>query len=161
MQVRPVYSYTPYLKGFEHSRAVTAISNRQSLLDPENDFYRHPNRRGSETFHVDFHPIHDIYAVGAVLVDIGLNKSLSRAVAETKKTSFLGIEDDITISIAKEKLPKLLGTRYAACAVKCLEGYKGLGLDRKERDDTKLAFAFRKEVVDELKRMAVSCGYLV
>ena len=154
-------SYTPYLKGFEHARAAAAISELQALPDPENDIYRHPNRRGREKFRFNFHPIHDIYAVGAVLVEIGLHKPLVDVIAEMRKKSSPGIEEDWIVRVAREKVPRLLGTRYAACALKCLKGHAALGVDKKERDDIKLAFAFRKQVVDELKRMAVSCGYLM
>ncbi|KAF2440189.1 hypothetical protein P171DRAFT_119600 [Karstenula rhodostoma CBS 690.94] len=110
MQSNQSLSYTPYLKGFEHARAVTDITDREPLPDPENDVYRHPNRRGRETFRVDFHPIHDMYAVGTVLVEIGFNKPRVDAIKKTKDTPSPDMSAILNMSYVTYTMIKYMGS---------------------------------------------------
>ncbi|CAI6284793.1 unnamed protein product [Periconia digitata] len=155
------HTYIPYLKGFEYARATDTPSDRLSLPDQQNDVYRHQNRRGNEGFDMDFHPIHDIYAVGTVLVEIGLGKSVRDVINSLKNPRSEGRYEEDLERISNEKLSVMLGARYAHCAIKCLRGYRALGVNPEEKDIMKLAFAFRSQIVDELMRMAVACGSLV
>ena len=61
---------SPYLVGFEFSRPVEAESLRTYDWDPERNLYRHPDRQGPPR--VKFNAMHDIYALGVVLLEIGM-----------------------------------------------------------------------------------------
>lgn len=73
----------PYLIGFEHARPDTAIAAAFTQLpdtEPLNDLYRHPQARGvrRETYRKQF----DVYALGCILLEIGMWKALPEIVAE-------------------------------------------------------------------------------
>jgi hypothetical protein len=74
---------SPYLIGFEHARPDTAIAAAFTQLpdtEPLNDIYRHPQARGlqRETYRKQF----DVYALGCILLEIGMWKALPEIVAE-------------------------------------------------------------------------------
>ena len=59
----------PWIFGFEFSRPESFFS--QGFVDtcPERDVYRHPERQGLPV--TTFKKIHDIYALGVILLEIG------------------------------------------------------------------------------------------
>lgn len=59
----------PWVLGFEFSRPETYFSNGQSDACPRRDVYRHPDRQQDPS--TVFTKIHDIYALGVVLLEIG------------------------------------------------------------------------------------------
>lgn len=65
----------PWVLGFEFSRAEDDVS--LGINDPclERDVYRHPDRQRAPTKH--FTKLHDIYALGVVLLEIGMFISTS------------------------------------------------------------------------------------
>ena len=93
-------------------------------------------------------------------MEIGLTESLLDSIRELKDPSSEGNRDEDIIRVAEERLPTTLGTRYTQCALRCLRGYHEFKEAEKEGGTIGLTFAFRERVVDELKRMAVSCGYV-
>lgn len=59
----------PWVLGYEFSRPETYFSQGQSDSCPMRDVYRHPDRQGRPT--QPFNKLHDIYALGVVLLEIG------------------------------------------------------------------------------------------
>lgn len=59
----------PWVLGFEFSRPEVDFSAGIADICPERDVYRHPERQGEPS--KPFSKIHDIYAVGVVLLEIG------------------------------------------------------------------------------------------
>jgi hypothetical protein len=151
------YTHIPYLKGFELSRRMTGIVSDFIESDTSYDVYRHPNRRG-ENILAQFRPVHDLYALGVLLIEIGTGKPIVTSIKELNTPPASGIFEDDSMRIAREKLPKNLGTRYTECALRCLAGYEGFQVSSSDKDDANLTFAFRTLIVDDLKRMAVACG---
>ncbi|KAH9878167.1 hypothetical protein J1614_003384 [Plenodomus biglobosus] len=158
LQIGRGYTQKPYLKGFELSRKVATPSLRIPEVDSDADVYVHPDRRGKRII-TEFHPVHDMYALGVLLIEIGTGLPILESIRQLKCPSASRIYEDDTKRVAKEKLPGNLGTRYAECAIRCLEGYHGFQVHHRYRDNTDLITAFRMLVVDELKRMAVAGGY--
>lgn len=65
-----IQNYTQYLKGFEFSRSETRKSSGRANFDPDKNLYRHLERQNvPDTRSIK---IHDLYAVGVVLLEIGL-----------------------------------------------------------------------------------------
>ncbi|KFY83509.1 hypothetical protein V498_08021 [Pseudogymnoascus sp. VKM F-4517 (FW-2822)] len=63
----------PWIFGFEFSRPEDFFSSGATDISLERDVYRHPDRQGiPET---RFNKLHDIYALGVVLLEIGLWES--------------------------------------------------------------------------------------
>ena len=74
---------SPYLIGFEYARPDNTIAAAFTQLpdtEPLNDLYRHPQARGvrRETYRKQF----DVYALGCILLEIGMWKALPEIVAE-------------------------------------------------------------------------------
>ncbi|KAJ8112113.1 hypothetical protein OPT61_g5444 [Boeremia exigua] len=74
---------SPYLIGFEYARSDTATAAAFTQLpdtEPINDLYRHPQARGvrRESYRKQF----DVYALGCILLEIGMWKALPKIVAE-------------------------------------------------------------------------------
>jgi serine/threonine protein kinase len=113
-----VYTHVPYLKGFELSRKMNVVSDRVPARDTNGDVYIHPNRRGHNIM-IQFRPVHDLYALGVLLVEIGTGKPILTSINSFNEQTASNSFEDNTMRIAKEKLPRNLGTRYAECAVRC------------------------------------------
>ena len=62
--------YSPYLVDFEYSRPETTATNFTYDMDDQKNIYRHPDRQ--EPPSVRFSKMHGIYALGVVLLEIGL-----------------------------------------------------------------------------------------
>lgn len=70
-EVAPTLDYSqPWVMGFEFSRAEDDISLGVKDSCLERDVYRHPDRQRAPTKH--FTKLHDIYALGVVLLEIGM-----------------------------------------------------------------------------------------
>jgi hypothetical protein len=145
----------PILKGFEFSRAIEMKSERLQSEDDSNNLYRHPNRWGLPSENATFSQIHDLYAVGTILFELGRNKRINEVVGRGFKS--LTIQETL-VKDSRKKIPKYLGTAFTRCVERCLKGdFNG----DEDKGDSVLPFAFRRLVVDELKRMAFACGALI
>jgi hypothetical protein len=74
---------TPYLAGFDYARPDTATAAAFTQLpdtEPLNELYRHPQARGvgRESYRKQF----DVYALGCILLEIGMWKPLPDIMAE-------------------------------------------------------------------------------
>ncbi|KAM7197222.1 hypothetical protein V8F33_005650 [Rhypophila sp. PSN 637] len=141
----------PWVLGFENSRPDPFFSAGRPDKCPERDVYRHPSRQQTPTQH--FNKLHDIYALGVVLLEIGLwQEALS-----LEKGRFANVREPLTIKKqlvknAEKRLGAKMGNRYRDVVVRCLEGRFEVVNDTKE--ELKLQQAFRETVVDVLERSA-------
>ncbi|KAK3326819.1 hypothetical protein B0H66DRAFT_169662 [Apodospora peruviana] len=141
----------PWVLGFENSRPDPFFSAGHPDTCPERDVYRHPSRQQTPTQH--FNKIHDIYALGVVLLEIGLwQEALS-----LEKGRFAKIRDPLTIKKqlvkqAEKRLASKMGEKYKEVVLRCLEGRFEVANDTKE--ELKLQQSFRCNVVDVLERAA-------
>ena len=120
----------PYLFGFEFSRAEgdqSTTDNDDSLI---NNLYRHPRRQGLPD--ARFSILHDIYALGVVLLEVGIWRPLSGFDDFSSMAP-----DDIKNSLiehANVRLPHYMGQDYADAVVKCLDGSLAGFLTTNEQD---------------------------
>lgn len=145
--------YIPYLKGFDFSRPNQGRSSGRPATDLITNLYRHPARQGipTETFNKE----HDLYAVGVVLLEIGLWRTvtsifkspLAQAGQGGQFPNGEGIRDWL-MTLAKTNLPPLMGTKYSEAVQKCIGGF-GIIDDNTERSGLELAF--RQQVLDLLE----------
>ncbi|KAK0372059.1 hypothetical protein CLIM01_10584 [Colletotrichum limetticola] len=143
----------PWLLGFEFSRPEQYFSLGHADECLSRDIYRHPERQRSPT--QTFNKIHDIYALGVVLLEIGLWQSVS----SLDKSGFSKVRDPreiqkYLIKHAERRLGWKMGEKYQRLVIRCLKGDFGVVDDTKE--DLKLQQAFRGYVVDLLQKSADS-----
>lgn len=140
-----------YLFGFEYSRHTDQKSSLIADSDIEHNIYRHPARWGVPT--AEFNPIHEIYAFGVILLELGLwrkVKSLDTNGFRNASSPFRVTE--YLITRAKTNLPFLAGSAFTEIVVRCLEGDLQL-VSEQSRYKTVLQ-AFSSLIVDELRILA-------
>lgn len=122
-------------------------------FEPKRDIYRHPDRQGQpmETFK----KIHDIYALGVVLLEIGLWEPAIKFQKDmfSTATNPRAVKEQL-IKYAQRRLDSRVGLKYKNIVIKCLTGNFGVEDDTKE--DLKLQQAFRHQVVDVIELAANS-----
>ncbi|KAI9703698.1 MAG: hypothetical protein M1836_007468 [Candelina mexicana] len=143
----------PWVMGFEFSRPEGDFSTGFVDIHPARDVYRHPERQGRPQRM--FNKMHDIYALGVVLLEIGLwSPALS-----LQKDQFTHARDPMAVQArlvknAEVRLGAYVGDRFKEIVLKCLIGHFGIKEDTKE--DLRLQQAFRSQVVDVLEQAANS-----
>ena len=164
----------PWLFGFEYSRVISQDSDLASTdTSVAKNIYRHPERWNAPTHR--FGPIHDIYALGTVLLEIGLwqpllslsesgfartaevDSSADTAAATSVKE---GVKAQL-LQYAAKRLPFTLGRAYCEIVELCLNGvHRGVegheGFDVDENDHNALERSFREKVVDRLAKAVSS-----
>ncbi|KAE9583941.1 hypothetical protein CGMCC3_g227 [Colletotrichum fructicola] len=143
----------PWLLGFEFSRPEKYFSHGHADACLSRDIYRHPERQQNPT--QIFNKIHDIYALGVVLLEIGL----WQPVLTLEKSGFSKVRDPHAIKKhlikhAEKRLGAKMGDKYQKVVLNCLKGDFNVFDDTKE--DFKLQQAFRANVVDLLQKSADS-----
>ncbi|KAL4885913.1 hypothetical protein BJY04DRAFT_214110 [Aspergillus karnatakaensis] len=122
-----------FLVGFERFRPGDAGTFLNGDSSWEKNLYRHPKRQG---LHPEDRYVmqHDIYSLGACLLEIGLwnsfvcphsegNSLIPGAeldIAEALQSKKATMIKQTLVSMAKEKLPGLMGQRYTDLALACL-----------------------------------------
>ncbi|KAH7346177.1 hypothetical protein BKA65DRAFT_594740 [Rhexocercosporidium sp. MPI-PUGE-AT-0058] len=144
----------PRVLGFEYSRLDSDFSSGRPDYDIKRNVYRHPQRWGqpSETFS----KIHDIYALGTILLEIGVWESLSQldagALLKPAANSTILETAEATqsrlLKHTRRRLGFYTGEKYQAVVVKCLQGDFGVEFD--DRLGSRLSASFRESVVDIL-----------
>jgi hypothetical protein len=141
----------PWILGFEFSRPEPFFSMGQSDFEPTRDIYRHPDRQGQpmETFK----KIHDIYALGVVLLEIGLWEPA----VKLEKDMFAHARNPRAVQAqlvkhAQRRLEPRVGRKYKEVVLKCLRG--DFGIQNDTREDLKLQQAFHHQVVDVIEMAA-------
>jgi hypothetical protein len=139
-----------YLSDWGYARSVSQGTYMVSDFEVEPNFYRHPDRQGRPTH--QFSRLHDIYALGVVLLEIGLWVTLSRLMeAKIQEAKISGklpnrkrIAGDL-INLAVQRLPIEMGVGYTTAVLACLKG------DFRGTDGAALAVDFQEKVVDVLR----------
>lgn len=137
---------TPVIAGFEYSRPDAKITSGEYDDIFERNLYRHPLRQGRPQ--TSFKRIHDIYALGVVLLEIGVWKP---AMSMMGSLSGGGKPNDIysrLLWLAKNNLPMKMGDRFLEVTLKCLDGQFGVEVD--DENETELQKAFCEDVVEVL-----------
>lgn len=141
----------PYITGFEFSRPALGATEVMVDFDIERNLYRHPDRQGSPM--ANFSKMHDLYALGVVLLEIGMWKSitsrLKAGIDHARKFGKLPPPEHIKqglIKMAKEELPREMGTRYAKAVVTCLSS--GFSVRKDDPQQRELGLAFREQVIE-------------
>ncbi|OTB20384.1 hypothetical protein K445DRAFT_312833 [Daldinia sp. EC12] len=141
----------PWVLGYEFSRPESFFSQGQSDRSPTLDVYRHPERQGRPTQF--FSKIHDIYALGVVLLEIGLWQQAT----SLEKSGFTKVRDPYAIKKqlvrnAEKRLASKMGEKYKQAVLKCLEN--GFNVVDDSREDLRLQQAFRSQVINVLEDAA-------
>ncbi|KAF2012844.1 hypothetical protein BU24DRAFT_374656 [Aaosphaeria arxii CBS 175.79] len=139
----------PSVLGFEFARPELDFSAGFADLCIDRDVYRHPERQGRPGRM--FNKIHDIYALGVVLLEIGL---WQRAIT-LEKNHFRTARDPYVIQSqlikqAQRRLHDKMGDKYQKIVIACLTGEFGVD----PQDNLKLQQAFRSQVVDTLESIS-------
>ena len=137
--------HAPYLVDFEYSRPESAATNLSYDMDDEKNIYRHPDRQGLPS--VRFSRTHDVYALGVVLLEIGLWRtaaSIYGDICSKMQKARPGAYVDpkacreVYLELSKKKLPHTIGPGYGQAVQACLEGeFNPSGIQTK---DFKLLF---------------------
>ncbi|PNP51845.1 hypothetical protein THARTR1_07614 [Trichoderma harzianum] len=141
----------PWVLGFEFSRPEQYFSAGLEDKCLARDVYRHPDRQQSPT--QPFIKLHDIYALGVVLLEIGL----WQPALTLEKSGFARVKPNaitkVLIRHAEKRLGAKMGEKYQAVVLTCLRSDFQCYNDTKE--DIKLQQAFRAQVVDVLEKIAL------
>jgi hypothetical protein len=139
----------PYLVNFEYSRPQASHTKLDFDDDPERNLYRHPDRQGEPR--TSFTRLHDIYALGVVLLEIGLWQTVSSMVKEVKVPSGRRKSvQEILKQLTKRRLAHHMGEKYMEAVLSCLD-------DRFEHRITDVDFSmiFHDEVVQKINVRAL------
>ncbi|KAF2183705.1 hypothetical protein K469DRAFT_667957 [Zopfia rhizophila CBS 207.26] len=110
----------PYLVNFEYSRPQGAGTKLEFDNDCERNLYRHPDRQGEPR--ISFTRLHDLYALGVVLLEIGLWQTVSSMVKEVQVRS--GGQRSVTNilkQLTKRRLSHHMGPTYAEAVLSCID----------------------------------------
>jgi hypothetical protein len=103
-----------------------------------------------------FQKIHDIYALGVVLLEIGIWDPALKF----EKDMFARVRNPKAVQMqlvkhARKRLEAKVGRRYMEVVLRCLTGDFGVGGDD-TKEDLRLQQAFRHQVIDVLEMAASS-----
>lgn len=158
----------PILVGFEFSREEGDISTNEQDTLLHRNVYRHPDRQGPPD--VRFAARHDIYALGVVLLEIGLWQPAIKLDARFIESDMEA--EDIMQTLrdhARIRLPHHMGVGYADAVMACLggqllsaegEGEEGQSADAKteavgEEQRIQNSLAFLELVVERISKGAI------
>lgn len=143
-----------YLKGFEIARPQQNASSSRANFDLLTNLYRHPARQDAPT--VRFRKEHDIYALGVVLLEIGIWQTVASLFEKELKRAENGDRwpDPAEVKAkllrrATELLPPVMGTGYAGAVQRCLN--EDFGVSDDDQQQTKLGLELRKQVLERLE----------
>lgn len=139
-----------YLSDWGYARSVKQGTDMRSDFEVEPNLYRHPSRQGKPTH--QFSRLHDVYALGVVLLEIGLWVTLSRLMeAKIREAENSGrlpnrkkVAEDL-MALAAQRLPMEMGVGYTKAVMACLKG------DFRGTEGPALAVDFQEKVVDVLR----------
>jgi len=127
-EIQPRFS--SYLMNFEVARNTEDFSSLTVVDDVFKNFYRHPERQGNPERST---ARHDWYAVGVVMLEIGLCRTVDALFAAHiakagKHKIVLSAKSmvQLLLDAARRLLPAVMGPCYADAVVKCLKGDFGV-----------------------------------
>lgn len=129
-KVSPPDLCDPRLFGFGSARPTDTASSQTREFRLSKLLYTHPERWGRPS--VIFGALHDIYALGVALLEVGCWKQASRMDRRGRGFSDRRNENEVRdelLAVAKEQLPHLAGESYSQAVIACLDGSLGDGLD--------------------------------
>lgn len=120
----------PLLFGFEYSRASDETTYLEEDHSLQNNLYRHPDRWGRPAARFD--KSHDVYSLGAVLLEIALWKDVSVIVKPVLHSGRVVAAEVAKALVERcgKKLSHQVGGVFAQCILTCLEfgsRTKGMG----------------------------------
>ncbi|KAH7371294.1 hypothetical protein BKA66DRAFT_444244 [Pyrenochaeta sp. MPI-SDFR-AT-0127] len=124
----------PYLVDFEYSRSTNTNTSWTYDDDVEKNLYRHPLRQRPPQ--KSFNQVYDLYALGVVLLEIGLWRTISSIKEQAQATLEPGnMHDPETLSesyinTANRDLKHTMGEAYADAVVTCLKGSFGVAVTK-------------------------------
>ncbi|KAF2637533.1 hypothetical protein P280DRAFT_108366 [Massarina eburnea CBS 473.64] len=141
----------PWVMGFESSRPEVDFSAGIADFCPERNVYRHLERQGEPS--KLFNKAYETYALGVVLLEIGLWQSS----VTLDKEGFRRVKNPKVVQRylmrqAEKNVSPRMGEKYRMVVLRCLRN--DLGVVSGVRTDLKLQQAFRSQVVDVLGRAA-------
>ena len=144
----------PFLGGFQYSRRESDISDGHGVEGIQRNVYRHPSRQGIPLQRHD--PLHDIYAYGVLLLEIGLwqtvleHRYIQGIVSEVPDPKPEQIQK-VLVKVAKQSLGYTMGADYRDAVVLCLEDGIETSWDN-YRTQPRLMQTFRTQVLDQIAR---------
>ena len=136
-----------YLCGFEYARPAlddTIYSDHGGSKGVHWNIYRHPDRQGLPT--EGFRKIHDIYAFGVLLLELGLWKLAPELLDRDPTTKVTPkVIHKALVKNAREKLGHFMGQKYQDAVLLCLESSLAAELD--DQRGSRLIAAFKEKVV--------------
>ncbi|KAH6683400.1 hypothetical protein B0J14DRAFT_146440 [Halenospora varia] len=141
----------PYILGLEYARPATETSSRTvERHEIEDNIYRHPEQWGMPT--TSFSILHDVYALGVVLLEIGLWKQ-ARTISKSgfsKVKSGAPVKEKLESWASDLKLGSAMGRRYQEIVLKCLQGDFGEFRGTAKEQEVEFLERFNTEIVDVL-----------
>ncbi|KAL8920334.1 MAG: hypothetical protein Q9208_006305 [Pyrenodesmia sp. 3 TL-2023] len=150
--VLPLDLDDPRLFGFEAARPRDAISSQTREFHLSRLLYTHPERWGRPG--VNFGALHDIYALGVTLLEVGCWKPALRMDRRGRGFGDRRNENDVRddlLAVAREQLPHLTGESFSQAVIACLDGSLADGL-KEGSEGLGLHQAFGKRVLIPLGR---------
>ncbi|KAJ2904292.1 uncharacterized protein MKZ38_008351 [Zalerion maritima] len=146
--------FVPYLTGWGFSRPIAGGTDLAADTEVEPNYYRHPIRQGYPE--APFKVEHDIYALGVVLLEIGLwgtvscifKKQMDKAAIERRLPPPNMIREAL-VEKARTRLASDMGDSYAMSVERCLRCDFGVDDDDENRAML-LSAAFRETVMDTM-----------
>jgi hypothetical protein len=142
----------PFLQGFEFARPDSDPSLGRPTGDPYLDVYRHPSRQGPAR--KGHRKIHDYYALGVILLEIGLWQSAAKMLNLTRERLSPEATRAALQTNCGDRLAHYAGTLYQDACSKCLESLFDVELDDKR--ESQLLHQFYECVV-----LKLACGIAV
>lgn len=127
-----IMKQNPYLVNFEYSRSTNSATSWTYDDDVEKNLYRHPLRQRPPQ--KSFDQIHDLYALGIVLLEIGLWRTISSVKEQAQGVIEAGTDLDpetlaeYYLNTARRDLPHSMGEVYADAVATCLKGDFGVAV---------------------------------
>jgi hypothetical protein len=142
-----------FLYGFEYARPMDTDTSFKADTNFLRNVYRHPQRWGVPT--ESFTPIHDLYALGVVLLELGLWREAPSIVKQigTRPPDPFQVRNNL-IERARNHLGYSASSAYRDLVLRCLQGHFEVDLDDGHLSRVRLASQFRSLVVDELRSLA-------
>lgn len=136
----------PFLFGFDFARPDSDPSLGRATDDPAFDVYRHPARQGPAR--KGHRKIHDYYALGVVLLEIGLWQNAAKIVTRTGEGLRPQAVQHLLKQDSSERLAHYAGVLYKEAVDRCLSSHFDIETD--DEGESQLLGRFHDEVVTKI-----------